>query len=60
MKYFLFFNTRSQGLLVHTSYFPSGDIKRTTFKGGLNEGYPGIPNLFLIQSRRGEIDERSI
>ena len=39
MKQFLSFNNSSQGLLVLTSYLPSGDIKRTPFKGILREGY---------------------
>ena len=39
MKQFLFFNNSSQGLLVLTSYLPSGDIKRTPFKEVLKEGY---------------------
>ena len=39
MKQFLLFNNNSHGLLVLTSYLPSGDIKRTPFKGVLKEGY---------------------
>ena len=39
MKQFLSFNNSSQGLLVLTSYLPSGDIERTPFKGILREGY---------------------
>ena len=39
MKQLLVFNNSSQGLLVLTSYLPSGDIKRTPFKGVLKEGY---------------------
>ena len=39
MKQLLVFNNSSQGLLVLTSYLPSGDMKRTPFKGVLKEGY---------------------
>ena len=54
MKQFLFFNTRSQGLLVHTSYFPSGDIKRTIFKGVLNAGYLGYQTYFSFKAEEGK------